>query len=435
MRAAPIVVLCCFAALLIAVGQREAAAQVDERATVRLDGRALFRVGPIEDLDADARRRRVEQRFATLLETPEAVAPAQIQSVADQPNQRIITVSGSPIVAVTEEDAQDNLTTVDALARHWATIVDEALAAALARRLSWWGRFGSEVRAAVAAAFGRLTDSTLKIIPRVLAAVLVLALFWGLAAILRWLVQMIVRRWTGDLTIENLVRQVAFYAVWTLGLVVALDALGFDPQVVATGLGLTSLALGFALKDILSNFVSGILILGMRMFRLGDQIVVGETEGSVERIQLRATQIRTYDGRMVIVPNADLFTSRIVNNTASPIRRGSVSLRVGYDVNLADVVRACQEGAEQAEGVLREPPPHVRFLEMAADGIVVETRYWTDSRRMDYITTQSLVIASIVRRFRERNLPLPQPSERILVPGKLDQWRELANNAGYSLRE
>ena len=140
----------------------------------------------------------------------------------------------------------------------------------------------------------------------------------------------IFRRIVDDLTVENLIKQVAYYAVWFVGIFVAADALGFEPQHVVTGLGLTSIALGFALKNILSNFVSGLLILFMRPFELGDQISIGETEGSVERIDLRATQIRTCDGRLALVPNADLFTSRIINNTASPCRlaRGPAPERV-----------------------------------------------------------------------------------------------------------
>ena len=89
----------------------------------------------------------------------------------------------------------------------------------------------------------------------------------------------------------------------------------------ATTLGVGALGVGFALKDILSNLVSGVLILAMRSFQLGDQIAIGDTEGTVENIELRATQIRTYDGRLVRIPNADLFTSHITNNTASPFRR------------------------------------------------------------------------------------------------------------------
>src|SRR5690606_22039946 len=138
----------------------------------------------------------------------------------------------------------------------------------------------------------------------------------------RALMKKVVRRLANDLTVENLVRQVSYYAVWVLGIIVAASAFGLEPSTLATGLGLTSLALGFALKDILSNFVSGLLILTLRPFQLGDQIIIGETEGSVERIELRATQIRTYDGRRVLVPNAETFTSRVTNNTAAPIRRG-----------------------------------------------------------------------------------------------------------------
>lgn len=143
-------------------------------------------------------------------------------------------------------------------------------------------------------------------------------LFWALASLTRYLLRLVFRLVISDLTVENLIRQLSYYAIWAIGLVVATDALGFDPETVVTGLGLTGLALGFALKDIISNFVSGLLILWLRPFQLGDQIIVGSSEGNVERIHLRATEIRTYDGRVVMVPNAELFTSRIINNTAAP---------------------------------------------------------------------------------------------------------------------
>ena len=167
--------------------------------------------------------------------------------------------------------------------------------------------------------------------------------------------RLIFRRVVEDLTVENLIKQVAYYAVWTLGIIVAIDAFGFDPQTVVTGLGLTSLALGFALKDIISNFISGILILTLRPFRLGDQIIVGETEGNVERIELRATQLRTYDGRVVLVPNAEVFTSRIINNTATPIRRGSAAVFIGYDSDLQKAMTVIRDAAQTAAGSSSTP--------------------------------------------------------------------------------
>lgn len=203
----------------------------------------------------------------------------------------------------------------------------------------------------------------------------------------------------------------------------ALDAFGFDPRTVATGLGLTGLALGFALKDVLSNFVSGILILTLRPFELGDQIVVDETEGNVERIELRATQLRTYDGRVVLVPNAEVFTSRIINNTAAPIRRSSVELFIGYDSDLQKVVNVVTDAAQSAAGVLAEPRVSVRIRELGQDDVVVEVRFWTDSRRSDFVATTSAVRIAIVGALKQAGIGLPDPDVRILVPRHVEKWQ------------
>ena len=196
----------------------------------------------------------------------------------------------------------------------------------------------------------------------------------------------------------------------------ATSALGFDPQALATALGLTGVALGFALKDILSNFVSGILILMMRPFEIGDQIVVGETEGSVERIHLRATQIRTYDGRAVLVPNGEVFTSRVTNNTESPVRRGAVLVHLGYDADLPDTLERIREATSSARGVLSAPPVVVEVRELEKTNVVVEARYWADSRRTDFVSTASAVRKAIVTELRSQTPSVPGAAVRILEP-------------------
>ncbi len=394
----------------------------DERVTVRLDGRALFRVSAVDNTKASDRARQIERRMNRLLENPTAISPPQIETSQDK-QKRVITSAGVPIVTLTTTDAQDNLTTVDALAIQWSQAIDAALKRASQRRLSPWGRFVAEVQASVETAFGRLIESAITIIPRAIAAILVIALFWAIATFIRWLMRIIFRHIVEDLTVENLIKQVAYYAVWTLGLIVALDAFGFDPQAVATGLGLTSLALGFALKDIISNFISGMLILVLRPFELGDQIVVGETEGNVERIELRATQLRTYDGRVVLIPNAEVFTSRIINNTAAPIRRSSVELFIGYDSDLQQVVTVLKNAAQATQEVLDEPGVSVRIRDLGQDDIVVETRFWTDSRRSDFVATTSAVRQAIVAALKEANIGLPDPDVRILVPRHPQRWQ------------
>jgi small conductance mechanosensitive channel len=399
----------------------------DEAVTVRVDGRSVFRVSANEDNDAATRARQIERRLDTLLETPQAISPARIETSADE---RIITVSGIPVVTVSQTDADDNVTTLDDLARLWAGAINSELERGRERRLSAWGRFTAEVQASVQTAFSRLLESAITIIPRGLAAILVIGLFWFIAAFVRRFMRFIFRRVVEDLTVENLIKQVAYYTIWILGLIVAADALGFDPQTVITGLGITGLALGFALKDILSNFVSGLLILVLRPFKLGDQIVVGETEGNVERIELRATQIRTYDGRVVLVPNAEVFTSRITNNTAQPVRRGSVELFLGYNSDLQTATRVIREATQGTEGVMAEPPASVRVQELGQDDIIVEARFWTDSRRSDFVLTTSEVRERIVAALKVANIGLPEPDVRLLVPRQAQAWKKVLGERG-----
>lgn len=403
-------------------------AQTDERVTVRIDGRSVLRLGATEELSPGERSERIEQRIGTLLERPEALSDPQVEVSPENEDERLIVVSGARVMTVTREDAEDNVTTVDEVARQWADALGRAIDRAAQRRTSTGRRFIIEVQSSVEAAFGRLSESAIKVVPRALAAMLVLAAFWAIATFVRWLMRLLFHRYFADVTVENLFKQLAYYAVWGLGLIVAVDAFGLDPQTVVTGLGLTGLALGFALKDVLSNFVSGILILTFRSFRLGDQIVVGDTEGSVERIELRATQIRTYDGRAVLVPNAELLTSRIINNTAAPVRRASVDVILGYEADLPKVRNAMMEAMHSVDDVLGEPLASVRIRELRPDGVRLEARFWTDSRRSDFLATVSRVSEAIVKYFSKRQIPFPQPGERLIAPIMLDRWRAIAEN-------
>lgn len=393
-----------------------AAAQVDDGlATVRLDGRALFRLGGTEELEARLRARQIERQLLTVLETPQGISRARIAAAGENAASRQITMAGRVLMQVTREDAEANGMALDAQAREWASILETALAQASTRRTSERARFVTDVRASIDTAFARLLEAAISIVPRALAALLVIGVFWALAAGVRAVVRMISRRLIHDRTVENLIKQVSYYTVWLLGLIVAATAFGLEPGALATGLGLTSLALGFALKDILSNFVSGLLILTLRPFQLGDQIVIGETEGTVERIELRATQIRTYDGRRVLVPNADTFTSRVTNNTAAPVRRGQVVCYLGYDVELQKVLRVLEEATLRAEGVIAEPQPSVAIREMGQSELAFQVQFWCDSRRSDFMLTASRVRANLIDALRAAGIALPGPAVHQVV--------------------
>lgn len=393
------------ALLLLAV---PAAAQ-DERAPVRLDGRTLIRVGPIDDLTAEDRAARVEGRLEALLENPTAIPQVVVEESG--PDERIIAAGDTTLITVTTDDAEDNATSLDALAAEWADALDAALRDAAERRRNDVSAFFVLIESA----FARLLESVRVILPRALAAVLVLLLFGLIATVVRWLLRLLFGRVDTDPTSRNLIKQLVYYGIWALGIIVAVSAMGFDPQALATAIGLTSVALGFALKDVLSNFISGLLLLFMRPFEIGDQIVVGSTEGVVDRIELRATRIVTYDGRVVLVPNAELFTSRVTNNTAAPIRRDSITIGLGYDADLPAAMSAALGAARTAAGVLEEPPPSILIRDLGTTTIALELRFWTDSRRADFLATRSRVNEAVITALRAADVALPEPGATTVV--------------------
>lgn len=411
-------------ALLLTICASSPAAAQTSVASVRLDGRVVFQVGPADENggDASARAKRIEDRLATILPNLRNLGPATAKQVG---RTWTVSVSAVPVVTITSRDAEDNLTSQQALAQQWASNLQRALDRARQRRQGWGGRFGAEIQASAEAAFGRLQEAAVKVIPRGIAAVALVLFFWLIARLIRAALSLVFRHIMKDVTVESLIKQLTYYAILLLGFFVALDALGFSPTTVAAGVGLTGVVLGFALRDVLSNFVSGLLLLMLRPFEIGDQIVIGELEGSVERIELRATRLRAYDGRVLLVPNAEVFTARIINNTADPVRRGKVCAWVGYDTDLRRAAAVAREATKCAAGVMASPEPSVRVDELGQDDIVLEITFWTDSRRSDYKNTASAVRAAIVSGFSSAGLGLPDPDLRRVAPSHADEWSAL----------
>jgi small-conductance mechanosensitive channel len=147
----------------------------------------------------------------------------------------------------------------------------------------------------LSAATLRLLDAVGDRLPSLAAALLAIVAFWT-AAKLVWRGLIAADRFVGRPTMARVAAGLTYWVILGAGVVVSLDVLGVNAQSLATGLGLGGVALGFALRDIVSNMVAGVLIISSQEFRIGDQIVVADTEGTVERIELRATYLRTTTG-------------------------------------------------------------------------------------------------------------------------------------------
>lgn len=157
-----------------------------------------------------------------------------------------------------------------------------------------------------------------------------------------------------------------------------------------TGLGISSVAIGFALKDILQNFVAGVLLLWRRPFRIGDQIRTGEYEGTVEDIDVRSTRIRTYDNELVVVPNGEVYTKGMIVRTAFGFRRVRLAVSISYFDNI-DADREVIRGAvSRTEGVLSEPAPWIYVQMLGDSNVEVGVHFWT-------LPTQSNVLLVLDR--------------------------------------
>jgi small-conductance mechanosensitive channel len=190
------------------------------------------------------------------------------------------------------------------------------------------------------------------------AAVVFLA-FWLVASVGRRLIAYAAPRVKADTSVVLLLSRLCYYGVLVFGLITALDNAGLEVGALIAGLGLTGFALGFALKDVLSNFVSGVMLLAYRPFRIGDVIEMNEFLGTIEDIRIRDTLVRTADGRLVIIPNTKLITEVVVNHTdAGGPHHGDAAgaLRRAREARRAAAAVTTEDEAGDSDVRLAAPP-------------------------------------------------------------------------------
>ncbi|HEY9404857.1 MAG TPA: mechanosensitive ion channel domain-containing protein [Pyrinomonadaceae bacterium] len=163
--------------------------------------------------------------------------------------------------------------------------------------------------------FTELHHSLLRALPGMFRGVLVFLVFWIVAGAGRRVIALAAPRVRADTGVVLLLSRIYYYGILIFGTITALGAAGMNVSALVTGLGLTGFALGFALKDVLSNLLSGIMLLLYRPFNIGDRIRMGEYEGMIETIRMRDTLVRAGDGRLIVIPNTKLITEVVVNYT------------------------------------------------------------------------------------------------------------------------
>ena len=247
------------------------------------------------------------------------------------------------------------------------------------------------------------------------------AVFWLLLALLvtkalqKWLERYLLPRTELEPSLQQSIAAIVGYVGVIVAIVLALTQLGIDLQKVALIAGALSVGIGFGLQSIVSNFVSGLILLTERPIRIGDLVVVKGEEGYVRRIRVRATEIETFERASVIIPNAEFITGAVKNWThANTTGRIIVKVRVSYDCDpdlVCETLLAC---ASEHPRVLKQPQPRALLLGFGENALEFELRAYV-GHVDDGLITKSDLHLDILRRFRAAGIEMPSPQAVLLT--------------------
>ena len=258
----------------------------------------------------------------------------------------------------------------------------------------------------LAESFHQFGEGFVKRLPYLVAALVTLAITVLVARIVRRGVEGGLRRADAERHVVVVVATLAFYGAVAVGVIVALSLGGVNLGVLVGSLGLATVALGFALQDIVSNFTAGIVLLLEHPFTEGDHIAIAEAEGEVEEIRVRATRLRAPDGQLVLVPNKLLFTQVLTNSTATMRRRVEVLLEVPYGQDAARARELLLEVAAGLEGVSDDPEPRLLTQQLGQGARRLRLTFWVDSRSDDPDRVRSELLDTAEKRLRDAGVSL-----------------------------
>lgn len=248
-------------------------------------------------------------------------------------------------------------------------------------------------------------------LPVIGVGIVVFVIFILLASLVRKVVLMAGGKARLDLMLSSLLARIGYIVTVIVGFFIASVVIfpGLSPADLVAGLGIGSVALGFAFKDVLQNLFAGFLLLLYRPFHIGDQIKVKDYEGTVEDINIRATKIKTYDGERVVIPNSDLYLNAVQVRTAFPARRTKIVFGIGYGEDIERARAVMLRVLQNTDGVLEDPAPEVDVVELAESSVNMRVLYWTKPIQGNVRRTSNRVVTGIKKALDAENIEIPYP--------------------------
>lgn len=256
--------------------------------------------------------------------------------------------------------------------------------------------------------------------------------------ITRWVSRQYLPATRLDAGLRNSITTVLGYLGIVITALLAITAAGLDLSKVALVAGALSVGIGFGLQSIVNNFLSGLILLAERPIKTGDWIITSGGQGIVGKISVRSTEIETFDGATVIVPNSTMITEAVTNWTHRNTRgRIIVNVGVAYDSDPVQVRELLLQCAKEHPLVLDQPEPQVYFLDFGSDALMFDLRAYLAEIGNTLVVSSDLRFA-ILRALREANIEIPFPQRDLhiksgLLPYEKDP-EEMAMSVGRQHR-
>ncbi|MEP3390718.1 MAG: mechanosensitive ion channel family protein [Reichenbachiella sp.] len=250
------------------------------------------------------------------------------------------------------------------------------------------------------------------LLPNMVVAVFVLVVSYIVARMLKMAVNRLMARFSAKEAINSLFTTLVYLTTLAIGLMVALNVLHLEQTVTSllAGAGIIGLALGFAFQDIAANFISGVLIAFRKPIQLGDIIETKSFMGTVEKIDLRVTMLRTFQGLHVIIPNKDVFQSPVTNYTKTSDRRIDLEVGVSYADDLEKVKKVAIEAVSELPYLLPNKEVELHYTAFGDSSINFKLMIWVHyPNEPGYLKAQSDAIIAVKKAFDANDITIPFP--------------------------
>lgn len=264
----------------------------------------------------------------------------------------------------------------------------------------------------------RLARQVVVALPLIVLSILILPLAWWLSSLLARAIRRLLAPSVEQDFLRRVIARTIAIPVFLLGVYVVLQFAGLTGLAVSLlgGAGIIGIVLGFAFRDIAENLLASLILSIRQPFRQGDIIAVAGHEGVVQTMNTRSTVLLTIDGNHVQIPNATVFKSTIVNFTATPARRVSADVGIGYDASIVEAQDIIVEVLRGHQAILADPPPMVLVDALGSATVSLKAHFWIDGRTLSPLRVRSSALRLMKRALTERGISMPDEAREIIFP-------------------